>query len=82
MKNTDLSSNQFIIPRKIIAVNTIRLVDQMLWTVGSLDRFISGFNPKAVIGKLIFPHSRFNFKEDCSKKFNKENFPISFSIMI
>lgn len=63
-------TNVFIIPEKIITVNTIRLVDQMLWTPGSLDMFITGFNPNAEIGKLAFPHSTFDFKKHTNLVFN------------
>ena len=68
--------NWFAIDNKIISKNTIRLVDQMLWLGAcDLNRFIKSYNPEAEIGKLVFPHSTFNYKEDCPKIFNKENFP-------
>ena len=68
----------FLIPDKIFAKNTFRFVDQMLWTIGTLDRFIKAYNKNADIGKLVFPHSEFDIHRDSKKEFNKDNFPIEF----
>ena len=50
----------------------------MLFTPGSLDSFIKGFVGKEDVGKLIFPHSKFNFERDVNKEFTKKNFPREF----
>ena len=76
--NLEDDINRFIIPEKVVVVNTVRLLDQMLFTPTNLDRFIKGFYPDAEIGKLVFPHDTFKLEEHKRLSFKKKNFPREF----
>lgn len=69
--------NCFIIPEKIIAINHVRMIDQILFTQCSLEMFINNFHPDKSLSGIPFPEKSTDFN-DLDKSFTETNYPYSF----